>query len=46
MSNRGEFVRWRGHDWVIADARNDGNHVHLTLTAPRPAPYQRSTNDG
>lgn len=45
-NDRGEFVEFRSHEWVIADIRNDGNHVHLTLTAPRRAPYRPTTNDG
>ena len=45
-NDRGEKVDWRGYDWVLADWRNDGNHVHLTLTAPRKASYRPTTNDG
>lgn len=45
-NDRGESLEWRGWDWFIADERVDGNHVHLTLTSPRPAQYQPTTNDG
>lgn len=39
-------VYYRGYDWVVADERCDGNHVHVTLTAPKIAQYRPTTNDG
>lgn len=43
----GETITWRGHGWTVADVRNDGNHVHLTLTNPWPEPWSHATtNDG
>lgn len=34
-NDRGECLDFRGHDWVVVDVQNDGDHVHVTLTNPR-----------
>lgn len=34
LSDDGELATWHDHSWVVADARNDGTHVHLTLVHP------------
>lgn len=43
---RGEEIEWRGYLWKPVDVRQDGDHVHLTLTAPEKAQYRPTTNDG
>lgn len=34
LSEMGELAMWHGCSWVVADAQNDGTHVHLTLVHP------------